>query len=79
MSDFINAFQAFLAHPESDETPGSATQNNAPPTGKAGVVVSAPSPEAEIPSTAIRKSTRRRRKKKVDTDSSSSEASESVS
>ena len=81
MSDYINAFEAFLGTPESDEkTPGPTSHSNGPPKGRAGVVVKAPSPQAEIPSTAIRKSTRRRRKKKIQSESSSGgESSESVS
>ena len=80
MSDFINAFEAYLGPPESDEKTPGPHSNGPPKGGRAGVVVKAPSPQAEIPSTAIRKSTRRRRKKKIQSESSSGgESSESVS
>lgn len=81
MSDFLNAFEAFLAKPGGTESPD--PQAHSPlaskPILKGGVVVSAPSPEAEIPSTPLRKSTRRRRKKKLDSESSQSSENESVS
>jgi hypothetical protein len=70
MSDFHNAFKAFLATPGSESpkesggggssTPGEESPRPAsqPPQrrgrGGGGVVVKAPSPEVEIPTTAIR-------------------------
>jgi len=79
MSDFINAFEAFLAKPGSDSPNNEAPSS--PSTGRAGstrgVVVIAPSPEAEIPSTPIRKSSRRRRRKKAESESTTPESSES--
>ena len=68
MSDFHNAFKAFLATPGSDSPKEGGGESSAtgeesprpppPPAGRrgraGGVVVKAPSPEVEIPSTAIR-------------------------
>ncbi len=65
MSDFHNAFKAFLATPGSESPKegggGSSTPGEESPRPSAsrrgrggGVVVKAPSPEVEIPTTAIR-------------------------
>ena len=70
MSAFHNAFEAFLASPDD------ATVATARPSG--GLTVTNPSPEAEICTTPLRKSTRTRRRKKFES-SSSSGGSDSVS
>ena len=71
MSAFHNAFEAFLASPD-DATGAVVTR----PSG--GLTVTNPSPEAEIGTTPLRKSTRTRRRKKFES-SSSSGGSDSVS
>ena len=72
MSAFHNAFEAFLASP--DDASGAVTATR--PSG--GLTVTNPSPEAEIGTTPLRKSTRTRRRKKFES-SSSSGGSDSVS
>jgi hypothetical protein len=72
MSAFHNAFEAFLATP--DTPAGMAERGGRAP----GLAVTAPTPEAEIATTPLRKSTRARRRKKFES-SSSSEGSDSVS
>ena len=69
MSAFHNAFEAFLASPEDGVVGGR-------PPG--GLTVTNPSPEAEISTTPLRKSTRTRRRRKFES-SSSSGGSDSVS
>ncbi len=60
MSDFHNAFKAFLATPGSASPKERAESPQTPPAPPArrgrggGVVVKAPSPEVEIPAAAIR-------------------------
>ena len=71
MSAFHNAFEAFLASP--DDAGGAVATR---PSG--GLTVTNPSPEAEIGTTPLRKSTRTRRRKKFES-SSSSGGSDSVS
>ena len=71
MSAFHNAFEAFLASP--DDAGGAVATR---PSG--GLTVTNPSPEAEIATTPLRKSTRTRRRKKFES-SSSSGGSDSVS
>ena len=70
MSAFHNAFEAFLASPEDGVVGG-----RGPP---GGLTVTNPSPEAEISTTPLRKSTRTRRRRKFES-SSSSGGSDSVS
>ena len=70
MSAFHNAFEAFLASPEDGVVGG-----RGPP---GGLAVTNPSPEAEISTTPLRKSTRTRRRRKFES-SSSSGGSDSVS
>ena len=95
MSAFHNAFEAFLAAPGEGEngtapetpstsnSPGSEqTDPQSPNTVKktaVGIVVKAPSPEAEILATPIRKSTRQRRRKRFESESSTSGQTDSVS
>ena len=74
MSAFHNAFEAFLATPGSaspkeaaggETTPGEESPRPPPAARRGrggGVVVKAPSPEVEIPTTAIRQAAIRQKK-----------------
>ena len=94
MSAFHNAFEAFLAVPGDEgtsQTPDTPSTSNSPGSNQdpqspnsvkktsVGIVVKAPSPEAEILSTPIRKSTRQRRRKRFESESSTSGQTDSVS